>query len=177
MRKALIIGIDFYTHIKSLSGCVNDANAVKAALERNADGTVNFVTPRLITGTNQTDAVKKSDMKDAVRELFTGDSDIALLYFAGHGYVEDTGGFLCASDCRTGDDGFSLAELMTLASNSNAKNKVIILDSCHSGILANKPTNHGFAEINEGMTILTASTEEQYAMEVEGGGSGVFTSL
>jgi hypothetical protein len=177
MRKALIVGIDHYAHIKPLSGCVNDAHAVKAILERHADGTVNFVTPRVLTGTGSADIVERKELKDAVRELFAGDADIALLYFAGHGYLEDTGGFLCAGDCKTGDDGFSLAELMTLASKSNARNKVIILDSCHGGIAGDRPTAQGIAEINEGMTILTASTAEQYAMEVLGGGAGVFTNL
>jgi hypothetical protein len=164
-------------HLKPLSGCVNDAHAVKAILERHADGTVNFVTPRILTGTGPADIVERSDLKDAVRELFAGDADIALLYFAGHGYIEDTGGFLCAGDCKTGDDGFSLAELMTLASNSKAKNKVIILDSCHSGIVGDQPIAQGITEISQGMTILTASTAEQYAMEVPGGGAGVFTTL
>jgi hypothetical protein len=177
MRKALIVGIDYYAHIQPLSGCVNDAHAVKAILERHSDGTVNFVTPRILTGTGPADIVERSELKDAVRELFAGDADIALLYFAGHGYIEDTGGFLCAGDCKTGDDGFSLAELMTLANKSNARNKVIILDSCHSGIAGDRPTGPGIAEINEGMTILTASTAEQYAMEVQGGGAGVFTNL
>jgi hypothetical protein len=177
MRKALIVGIDHYSHIKSLSGCVNDAHAVKAVLERHADGTVNFVTPRLLTASGLADAVEKSQLKEAVRELFSGDAEIALLYFAGHGYIEDTGGFLCASDCRTGDDGFSLAELMTLASNSHARNKIIILDSCHSGIVGDRPTTQGVSEIKEGMTVLTASTAEQYAMEVSGGGAGVFSTL
>jgi uncharacterized caspase-like protein len=102
MRKALIVGIDHYTHFTSLSGCVNDAHAVKEILERHADGTVNFVTPRLLTGTGPADVVEKDKLKTAVRELFAGDSDIALLYFAGHGYIEDTGGFLCAGDCKTG---------------------------------------------------------------------------
>ena len=132
---------------KSLSGCVNDAHAVKAILERHADGTVNFVTPRILTGTGSADVVERSELKDAVRELFAGDAEIALLYFAGHGYLEDTGGFLCAGDCKTGDDGFSLAELMTLASKSNARNKVIILDSCHGGIAGDRPTAQGVAEI------------------------------
>ena len=121
--------------------------------------------------------VEKGQLKDAVRELFSDDADIALLYFAGHGYIEDTGGFLCAGDCKTGDDGFALAELMTLASKSRAKNKVIVLDSCHSGITGDRPEAEGFAEIKQGMTILTASTAEQYAMEVPGGGAGVFTNL
>src|ERR1017187_8782137 len=177
MRKALIVGIDCYMHLKPLSGCVNDAHAVKAILERHADGTVNFVTPRILTGTGPADIVERSELKDAVRELFAGDAEIALLYFAGHGYIEDTGGFLCAGDCKTGDDGFSLTELMTLASKSNARNKVIILDSCHSGIAGDRPMTQGIAEIKEGMTILTASTAEQYAMEVPGGGAGVFTTL
>jgi hypothetical protein len=177
MRKALIVGIDHYTHINALSGCVNDAHAVKAMLERHADGTVNFVTPRILTGTGAADIIERGELKDAVRELFAGDADIALLYFAGHGYIDDTGGFLCAGDCERGDDGFSLAELMTLASKSNARNKVIILDSCHGGIAGDRPVAQGFAEISDGMTILTASTAEQYAMEVPGGGAGVFSNL
>jgi len=142
-----------------------------------ADGTVNFATPRVLTVTGPADIVKKDDLKAAVRELFSSDADIALFYFSGHGYIEDTGGYLCASDCKTGDDGFSLNDLMTLASNSKAKNKVIVLDSCYSGIAGNRQEAHGIAEIKEGMTILTASTAEQYAMEVPGGGSGVFTNL
>lgn len=177
MRKALIVGIDHYDRISDLSGCVNDAHAVKAVLERHADGTANFVTPRLLTGTGPTERIEKSELKGAVRELFAGDSEIALFYFAGHGYIEDTGGFLCASDTKTGDDGLSLAELMTLAGNSSAKNKVIILDSCHSGITGDRPEGQAIAEVKEGSTILTASTAEQYAMEVPGGGAGVFTSL
>ena len=176
MRKALIVGIDYYTHISPLSGCVNDAHSVKSMLGRHADGTVNFVTPRLLTGAGPADVVSKSELKDAVRELFNGDAEIALLYFAGHGHIEDTGGYLCASDCKTGDDGFALAELMTLANKSAAKNKVIILDSCHSGIAGSR-SDVPMAEIKEGMTILTASTAEQYAMEVPGGGAGVFTNL
>lgn len=177
MRKALIIGLDHYQHINSLSGCVNDAHNVKNMLERHADGTVNFVTPRLITGTGPHDIVTKQKLKDAARELFQGDSSIALFYFAGHGYIEDTGGFLCAGDCRDGDDGFSLNELMTIASASSAKNKIIILDSCHSGVAGNPPNIGESALIKDGMTILTASTAEQYAMEVPGGGAGVFTNL
>lgn len=65
---------------------------------------------------------------------------------------------------------------MTLAGNSSAKNKIIILDSCHSGVAGNNAGQH-VAEIKEGMTILTASTAEQYAAEVPGGGAGVFTRL
>ncbi|SOE97689.1 Caspase domain-containing protein [Burkholderia sp. D7] len=177
MRKALIVGIDHYEHMTLLSGCANDARAVKDVLARNADGTTNFVTPRLVIGTDASDVVTKRDLKDAVRDLFRGNSDIALLYFAGHGHIEDTGGYLCTGDSLDGDDGLSFSDLMTLANASKAKNKVIILDSCYSGAAATQAGSATVAEVQEGMTILTASTAEQYAMEVPGGGAGVFTSL
>lgn len=177
MRKALIVGIDHYPHIGDLSGAVNDAHAVKSILERNADGTLNFPTPHLLVGTGPGSEVTRVELKESVRQLFADDADIALFFFAGHGYIEDTGGFLCASDCQSGDDGLSLAELMSLANSSKAKNKVIILDSCHGGIAGTSPLNQNIAEISDGVTILTASTADQYAMETPGGGSGIFTSL
>lgn len=177
MRKALIVGIDYYDEMDHLSGAVNDAYSVKAVLERNADGTLNFPTPQLLVGTGPTTRVTRSELKTAARELFADDAEIALFYFAGHGYIEDTGGgFLCASDCTSGDDGLSLVELMTMANTSPAKNKVIILDSCHSGIAGTHALTAGLAEISEGVTILTASTATQYALE-NGNGSGVYTSL
>ena len=177
MRKALIVGIDYYAHLQPLSGCVNDAHSVKSVLERHADGTVNFATPRLLIGTGLSDIVQRGELKDAVRELFLGDAEISLFYFAGHGYIEETGGFLCAGNCESGDDGLPISELMTIAGTSKAKNKVIILDSCHSGIAGDRATAKGIAEVCEGMTILTASTADQYAKEVVGGGAGVFTTL
>jgi hypothetical protein len=174
MRKALIVGIDYYDRIPALAGCVNDASAVKSVLERHADGTTNFTTPEILLGATADSAVTKQELKEAVRQLFYDDADIALLYFAGHGYTEDTGGFLCASDCATGDDGLPLAEVMTFANKSQAKNKVIVLDSCHSGIAGDSPIHDKFAEVAEGMTILSASGANQYALEVAEGGAGVF---
>jgi len=177
MRKALIVGIDYYKSLERLSGCVHDAHSVRAALERNADGTLNFTNPQLLTATDDMQGVGRVELKDAVRSLFVDDSEIALLYFAGHGYVEDTGGFLCASDCDTGDDGLSLSEVMALANNSPARNKIIVLDSCHSGVVGTTPLAPGIAELKEGVTVLTASTENQYSYETPGGGAGVFTNL
>jgi hypothetical protein len=114
-------------------------------------------------------------LKEAVRELFADDSEVVLFYFAGHGYIESTGGYLCAGDCKTGDDGLPLSDLMTLANGSKARNKIMILDSCYSGALGDHPINTQLSEISEGVTILTASTKGQYAAEANGG--GVFTGL
>jgi caspase domain-containing protein len=177
MRKALIVGIDYYHDLKPLSGCVNDADAVANVLGRNADGTTNFTTPKVLTATGAHNSVSRRVLRDSIEALFADPSEIALLYFAGHGYVDTTGGYLCASDCRDGDDGLALSDVMTFAKASKAANKIIVLDSCHGGIVGNRAGKGGLAEIGEGMTLLTASTENQYSFEGGNGAPGVFTNL
>jgi hypothetical protein len=174
MRKALVVGINFYEHGSPLYGCVDDAHAVKTVLERNMDGTVNFDV-KLLSGTGPTDSVLRSELREQIRELFAGDSETALFYFAGHGHIEATGGYLLASDSKTGDDGLPLSEILTFANQSRARNKIVVLDSCHSGIAGANPSVPTNAELTEGLTILTASTAEQYATEENG--AGVFTTL
>ncbi len=174
MKIALIVGINYYPHGGDLYGCVNDAYNVKSILERNADGTVNFDC-KLITASSSRESVERGELKDAVEKLFTTQAEIALFYFAGNGHIETTGGYLLASDARRGDEGLSLNEVLVLANESPATNKVIILDSCHSGIAGNPPTIKDSSLLVEGITILTASTSDQYASEENG--SGVFTNL
>jgi len=174
MRKALVIGINYYEKCGQLHGCVSDARDVTNALERNADGTLNFDVQTLLATTGQ-NMISKSLLKEKVKNLFDGDSDIALFYYAGHGYIENTGGYLVTSECAAGDDGLPLAELMTFANESKAKNKVIILDSCMAGIAGDISINNAFALISDGMTILTACEKDQYSSEING--HGVFTTL
>lgn len=174
MRIALIVGINYYEHGSLLFGCVDDAHAVQAVLARHGDGSVNFDC-KLMTGTGPTDRVNRNEIKDSVIDLMKTQAEIALFYFAGHGHIEATGGYLLASDSRRGDEGLSLAEVLTLANASPAQNKVVILDSCHSGIAGNPPGQQGNAVLAEGLTVLTASTADQYATEENG--RGVFTTL
>lgn len=173
-RKALIVGINYYDNVNHLFGCVNDAHEVKAVLERNDGGTINFDC-KLLTGVGSNEKVTKNELKDKVVELFKTEVGVALFYFSGHGYIETTGGYLLASDSSRGDDGLSLQEVLVCANKSPAKNKIIILDSCHSGIAGNSSTDQEHATLAEGVTVLTASTEEQYATEENG--RGLFTSL
>ena len=69
MRKALVVGIDYYSSVSHLHGCVNDAHSVKSVLERHADGSINFDV-KLLSGTGPSDPVPRSQLKDAVKELF-----------------------------------------------------------------------------------------------------------
>jgi len=174
MRKALIVGINYYKLGNTLFGCVDDAHSVKAVLERHDGGAVNFDC-KLLTGTGPNDCVDRGNLKDSIEDLFKTEVETALLYFAGHGHIEATGGYLLASDSNRGDEGVSLSDILILANESPASNKVIVLDSCHSGIAGTPPVNGQLAALSEGLTILTASTKDQYATEENG--RGVFTTL
>lgn len=174
MRKALVVGIDYYTNVSPLHGCVNDSFAVKAMLDRHADGSVNFGMKHL-TATGPNDPVGRDELRQAIESLFADDGEISLFYFAGHGHIEATGGYLCSSDVKTENDGVSLSEIMIMANQSKVKNRIIILDSCHSGVAGGSALQQQVAEISDGVTILTASTAEQYATEENG--AGVFTNL
>lgn len=174
MRLALVVGINYYDHGGCLFGCVNDASSVNAVLARDGTGTVNFDC-KLLTASNPDERVERSELKDQIADLFVSEAEIALFYFAGHGHIEATGGYLLATDSGRGDEGVSLSEILTLANKSRAKNKIILLDSCHSGIAGSPPSAESLSALSDGLTILTASTKDQYATEENG--RGVFTTL
>lgn len=139
MRKALVVGIDHYTNVSALYGCVNDSFAVKSMLDRHADGSVNFGVKHL-TAPGSNHLVGRDELRQAIESLFAGDGEVSLFYFAGHGHIEATGGYLCSSDVKTGNDGVPLAEIMTMANQSKIQNRVIILDSCHSAAASQEET-------------------------------------
>lgn len=174
MKIALVVGINYYQYGNELHGCVNDAYNVRSILERNGGGSVNFDC-KLLTASDSNDSIARGDLKDHIEELFKTDAEIALFYFAGHGHIEATGGYILTSDSKRGDEGVSLSEILTLANDSSATNKIIVLDSCHSGIAGTEPSGGQLATLSEGLTVLTASTKDQYASEEEG--SGIFTTL
>ena len=174
MRKALCVGIDSYEKVDDLHGCVNDANSVKAALERNGDGTLNFDV-KIMCATSETSYITRNELKDAIEELFKSESEIALLYYSGHGSIDVSGGYLCTSEVKRPDEGLSLNDVMALVSQSKAQNKIIILDSCFSGNIANPTEMPHYSLLHNGTTILAACGEDEYATEEHS--HGVYTSL
>ncbi len=172
MRKALVVGINDYPG-SPLSGCVNDATSIAGLLEVHGDGSPNF---SVLLMTCPSRAVTRPALREAIENLFSGDPDMALLFFAGHGYIKSTGGYLVTVDAKKYDEGVSMDDILALANQSHAKNKVVVLDCCHSGAMA-APALHGngIAQLSEGLSVLTASRDNESSLEVNG--SGVFTSL
>lgn len=174
MRKALAVGVNYYQAGDGLYGCVDDAHEVRAILQRNGDGSINFDC-KILTGTGPTDPVTRHQLRDAIEELFKTECSVALFYFAGHGHIDASGGYILATDSARGTDGIPLNDVLTFANSSPAANKIIVLDSCHSGIAGTPPGPGELATLSNGCTILTASTAEQYATEENG--RGTFTTL
>ncbi|BAV72606.1 caspase domain protein [Pseudomonas chlororaphis subsp. aurantiaca] len=176
MRKALFIGINNYTHISPLSGCNNDAIAMASILERHATGKPNFKNHVL---TSAEENLTRRMLEESIKELFSGDCNVALLYFAGHGNFDKSieEGMLIPQDYKTSHDGIRISDILQWAEAAEKiKNKVIILDCCESGAAAEARSLRGGASvIGEGMTILTACKKAQPAMEQSG--HGVFTGL
>jgi hypothetical protein len=170
MRKALVVGIDDYSGSAKLSGCVNDALEVAALLERNADESLNF-------DVRVCNSIKtRSDLKSQVLNLFKGDDEISLFYFSGHGYVADIGGYIVTPDFTRYDEGISMDEILKIASLSDARHKIVILDCCHAGAMGSFtiPRNSA-AFLEHGVIILASSRDTESSMQVAG--QGVFTSL
>jgi len=172
MRKALVVGIDGYA-TAPLQGCVNDANAVAAVLEANGDGSPNF-SIRLMT--NPGGSVTKAILREAIDQLFQGDPDVALFYFSGHGFVNTNGGIIVTDDYARYDEGISMDEILNYANKAASKERMIILDCCHSGSFGSPAIDDSQkAHLSTGLTVLTACRGDEVA--VEAGGAGVFTSL
>jgi hypothetical protein len=172
MRKALVVGIDEYPG-HPLYGCVNDAKAIARVLAEHGDGGPNF-SIRMLTAPSS--AISKGILRNSIDQLFAGDSDICLLYFSGHGIVTSTGGCIVTPDAQKYDEGVAMDEILKLANYSPARDKVIMLDCCHSGALGNPAiAGSNLAVLSEGLSVLAASRDYESALEI--GGKGVFTSL
>lgn len=166
------MGIDDYPN-SPLAGCVGDATRMHDLLYRHHDNSPNFECRRFVA---PSDSVTRATLKQAVEDLFRRDADVALFFFAGHGTANNLGGYLVTQDAKKYDEGLNMTDVLTLANQSPARQKIIILDCCHSGALGQLPAvNNDTAMLREGVSILSACRESEASVEKEGG--GLFTSL
>lgn len=170
-RKALIVGIDDYP-FSPLKGCVSDAVQLSNLLKSHYDGKPNFEIKTLLSSKEK---IQKTLLKKEIESLFSGSPAIALLYFAGHGYLNSYGGYLVTQDFTRYDEGVSMDEIMRCVNESEAQNKVLILDCCYSGRIATPQlVDRKVSELADGVTILTSCQANETAQESK---QGIFSSL
>ena len=178
MRKALFLGLNEYDNVGRLNGCGNDAQQMYSVLSRHADGRPNFNSRIFVS---PEDYLSRSFIMEKVEELFKGDLEVALFYFAGHGFFDDdinTGFIIPQNYCAKEGNGIRIDDILEIArKNKRIKNTIIILDCCQSGSAGKSSILKGGASVlDEGLTILTACKANEYAVE-DGTGHGLFTKL
>lgn len=176
-RLALLVGVDSYTG-NPLFGCVADAVSLGSVLEKNADGHPNFTCRYLLgsRGAERSMPVTRSELARQARELFSKrDADIALFFFAGHGSRSERGDILVTQDAQRDDEGILMAEIVAMANKSPARERIIILDCCHSGGVDRLFSSNNLLSLEQGVSILAACRDTEVAAEL--GGRGLFTKL
>jgi len=181
-KAALVVGIDFYKGGNNLKGCVNDANSITKLLSYHENGEQNFEVRELCAPSQEKEITSKQLLLE-IKELFSNQhNNTVVFYFSGHGgMTSENTGFIVASDTTSLETSILMTDLIEIVNNSPVKNKIIIMDTCHSGAMGTHPDfiKQGSC-IGEGVTILTASSKEQVSIECGDdilSRHGVFTRL
>src|SRR5262245_31996632 len=132
MKRALLVGIDYYETFPPLYGCANDAAAMHPLLEQNEDGGPNLES-RLASAEDADSRLTRDRLLEMVDELLAGGADFALLYFAGHGEQTNGGVALVTSDGTRSTPGVMFSEILARINTSPVTEITVILDCCFSG--------------------------------------------
>ncbi|WP_287527854.1 caspase family protein [Okeania sp. SIO2C2] len=199
-RESLVVGINFYPFLikaepgdLNLKAPVKDAESIANILEKSGE----FRVQRLPKGYNEEGKerfisdgiVKINDLQQAIINLFNPPiknevPDVALLFFAGHGYVTTKGGiregFLVTSDVQLKRNiyGLSLNWLKQILQESPVKKQIVCLDCCFSGELLNfdQEADPGTEGKQISRCLITASRSFETSVEKLSEEHGIFTA-
>lgn len=176
MKRALCVGLNYKGTAFELNSSISDVEKIKKLLSRNEDGTKNFDCK---TENDLSGKINNSSLKKLLNDTFKTNSEemeTILFYFTGHGYINEHGGFLVCNDYSECNEGVEMRFLLDCIIHSKAKNKVVILDCCHSGDLGSSNLiNDNSSILPNGVTILTSSKSKELSFET--GKGSIFTEL
>jgi uncharacterized caspase-like protein len=182
-KVALLIGVEKYesSDFADLAAVANDILAMRQVLVTPEVG--GFADIDVTTLQNP----EPQQMREALERLFTGrkPDDLVMVYFSGHGVVDDFGAFHLTST-RTeknllNSTAISASFVHGLMEESRSKRQVLILDCCFSGAFAKGMTAKG-GSINlqaqlggRGRAVLTSSSATEYSFEQKDATLSVYT--
>jgi WD40 repeat protein len=186
-RDALIVGINTYQFLPSLQAPAKDAEAIAQRLHSHGEFRVHRLPEIIQSGKSQVGQktpVTLQELETALINLFKPKGNnpphTALFYYSGHGIQRDAGiceGYLAVSDANPdkGFCGLSLFWLRRLLQESPVRQRIVILDCCHSGELLNFLEADPGAQAGTDRLFMAASKEYETAYESLDSQYSVFT--
>ncbi|MEJ8651143.1 PQQ-binding-like beta-propeller repeat protein [Streptomyces sp. MS1.AVA.3] len=175
--RAVLIGTSRYTHLSSLPAVANNLPALATALR--APSSWELAEEHCTVIANPGDW---TEVLRAVRTAAEEASDTLLVYYSGHGLLEETRGdlFLGLPRSEQGRSytGLPYSALRDVLLTARSRRHVVILDCCFSGralgTMSGPASIADQAEI-EGSYLLAASPETSFALAPEGETHTAFT--
>lgn len=172
---ALIVGIANYQYLddsKQLRFPETDADAFYRVLISHEGGAFPSENVHFLKGPQATLANVKRELEVWLPSV-AQPSDRVVVYFAGHGFVQNGRGFLAPYDVKPDNLESSAYPMSTLgdvlANKVGAGWKVLLTDACHSGKVNAETTNEGleeqFKSLPASFLTLTATTEREQSFE------------
>lgn len=175
MKRALVVGIDYYDHYNDLAGCANDATALHPLLARNEDVSINLDC-RIVTATDPSSRVTRDELLPMIDATLAPGAEFALFYFAGHGAPVRGDVALVTSDSTEHTPGVQFSEILERIVASPVQEIVVILDCCFAGGAATiGALGTTLANLRPGVSVLTASRNDQTSAETPAG-RGLFSA-
>lgn len=187
LRDALVVGISSYQYLPGLSAPAHDAEAIAHQLETTGDFRVTRM-PEIVQAEKLRVGVKTpvtlAALEAALVKLFKPKGSnvphTALFYFSGHGLQKEAGiceGYLATSDANSAGHfyGLSLFWLRRLLQESPVRQRIVLLDCCHSGEMLNYLEADPGAKSGTDRLFMAASREYETAYESLTGQYSVFT--
>ncbi|MBR1429947.1 caspase family protein [Ruminococcus sp.] len=126
MIKSFVVGVSEYDNPRyNIPLCYNDIQAIKEAMELGLS-----VKQENIYSIGEKRTVKLEEFKTLFCKVLKKieESDTFIFYFSGHGSNEKNENYIIFSNAKV-----SVKELISVIDSIPCKNKIVILDCCHSG--------------------------------------------
>jgi hypothetical protein len=173
---ALLIGVDKCEAVGALEVCSADAIALKSVLER-IGYPANHITMLVDNQSNMNAMPTIGNVERAIKRLaqVAEDDDKILFFFSGHGVTCNGTSFLVPTD---GDltKGVSLTWIKDQFAACKAKEKVMILDACHSGAAKGVSGITPDLKSSGSLVMLLSCEKDQVSWPDKQGKHSVFTS-
>ncbi len=131
---ALVIGIDAYRHWDKLRTAVSDANAVADALERHYG-----YPPSQVRRLLDEEASRRGILSELDRLAALGEADSVLIYYAGHGWMDERrNGYWVPADAPENDKFAYVSNAQIVQEcfkKYTVRHLLVVTDSCFSGTL------------------------------------------